>query len=75
MNESEKMLEIIHKNHKMKQLENRKVEQKQKRNKFLVFGIIAAIVILVAGFMYNEKQISNCMNDGFSESFCRYAGE
>ena len=75
MNESKKMLEIIHENHRKQRMINKKVEQKKKRNKFLVLGIVAAVVVIALGFMYNERQVKNCMESGLSENFCRYAGE
>ena len=39
--------------------------------------IIALLIISVLTLLhnFNENEIKNCMEAGFSENFCRYAGE
>lgn len=53
-----------------------KLESQRKKTILLkVLLGIAIITIIFLGFKYNEKQVSNCMKEGNSETFCRYAGE
>ena len=81
MNESEKMLEIIHKNCKKEQEKMRlkkEVNEKKKKRFFklkAILLIILFIAIVVSFISYNEKEVKNCMDSGNSENFCRYAGE
>lgn len=81
MNESEKMLDIIHENCKKEQnkreIKEAKKEKKEKRNRRieLICLAVAFVVILILGCMYKERQVKNCMEQGGSENFCRYAGE
>ena len=72
MKESKEMLEIIHKNHKKEQ--KRRKEKKQRRIEIILLSLLG-IAILTALHIYTEKQVKNCMADGYSENFCRYAGE
>ena len=81
MNEDEKMLEIIHENCKKEQNKREvreSIKQKKEKNRRrieLICLVVAFIVILILGCMYNERQVKNCMEQGGSENFCRYAGE
>lgn len=81
MNETKKMLEIIHTNRQRvyeAKLEKQVKEKKEdKRFKVLlcVTCFTAMLLILVAMSRYNERQIANCMESGKSETFCTYAGE
>ena len=81
MNESKKMLEIIHTNRNKVYEENTKKEEiktkKEKRTRrieLLVLGILLITTMLIYG-IYSHKHIKSCMEDGYSETFCRYAGE
>lgn len=81
MNESDKMLEIIHENCR-KEREKRnisKIENKKnlhKGDKKLMFILVFLFIAMLVSFViYNEKSIKNCMKTGRSEIFCRYAGE
>lgn len=75
MKETDKMLEIIHNNCKKQKQITKKVEQKKERNKWLIGLLVVGVIILAVMTLYNEKQISNCIESGKSETFCRYAGE
>lgn len=46
-----------------------------KEKKEMIILALLGIAILTALHVYREKEIKNCMADGFSENFCRYAGE
>ena len=37
--------------------------------------VIIVLAIIALGIAHNEYEIKNCMADGYSENFCRYAGE
>lgn len=80
MNETKKMMEIIHQNCKKEQGKRAISKMENKKNlKIRAFEIVCLIVailtIAVCYCRYNEKQIKNCMELGGSENFCRYAGE
>lgn len=75
MKETDKMLEIIHNNCKKQKQITKKAEQKKERNKWLIGLLVVGVIILAVMTLYNEKQISNCIESGKSETFCRYAGE
>ena len=88
MNESEKMLNIIHKNNKKvqqeealeeyyRELEEEKEQAKEQRHRKIeiVCLVIALISMLILGYLYNEKSVKGCMEAGHTENFCRYAGE
>ena len=75
MKETDKMLEIIHNNCKKQKQITKKEEQKKERNKLLIGLLVVGVIILTVMTLYNEKQISNCIESGKSEMFCRYAGE
>ena len=81
MNETKKMMDIIHQNCKKKQLERKlsKMENeknlKKRERKYIALFIIALIGFIAVFTLYNEKQVKNCMELGGSENFCRYAGE
>ena len=75
MKETDKMLEIIHNNCKKQKQIIKKAEQKKERNKWLIGLLVVGVIILAVMTLYNEKQISNCIESGKSETFCRYAGE
>ena len=80
MKETEKMLDIIHKNCKAKQIEREeeiaKKENKKNRNKkeIVILIIILAIVLGLIG-IFNRHNLQSCMDQGGSYEFCRYAGE
>lgn len=70
--ESEKMLNIIHENHKRAYNKVQKEEKiRDKRFKILMVGLIA-IAIIGCVFLEkdNEKAINNCMKKGNSEAYC-----
>lgn len=81
MNESKKMLEIIHENCRKEQRKLRaaeiKEEKKEKNHRRIeIICMVAALVMLIVlGHLYNEHSIKGCMEKGGSETFCRYAGE
>lgn len=81
MNETKKMMDIIHQNCKKKQLERKLSKMENEKNlkkreyKSIAILLILAIAVITLGILYNEKQIKNCMELGGSENFCRYAGE
>ena len=88
MNESEKMLNIIHKNNKRvqqeealeeyyRELEEEKEQIKEQRHRKIeiICLVIALISMLILGYLYNEKSVKGCMESGHTETFCRYAGE
>lgn len=81
MKESEKMLEIIHVNCRKEQQKLRqkeiKQEKKEKNHKRIEMTclIVAFIMLIILGHLYNEKSVKGCMEKGGSETFCRYAGE
>ena len=80
MKETEKMLEIIHKNCKAKQeeraIEVEKKEKKRNRNirEIVILVIILAIIVGLIG-IFNKHQLESCMDQGGTYEFCRYAGE
>lgn len=37
--------------------------------------LIAMLIIMTLAYIYNEKQIDNCIKEGGDEVFCRYGGE
>ena len=87
--DEEKLLNAIHEQHKKAHLDyvlDKRIAQFSKKeslfSKFANWNaiknialIIAIVTIIVLGMKYNEKEISNCMESGNSETFCRYAGE
>lgn len=77
MNESKKMLEIIHENRKRVYKENLKKEKKENKKNIaiIVLALIGVALVLTFSYKYNEKQVANCMESGHTENFCRYAGE
>lgn len=81
MNETKKMLEIIHTN-RQKVYEaklEKQVKEKKEDRKFktiLCVTCFTAILLILVGIShYNNKQIAKCMESGKSETFCTYAGE
>lgn len=87
-NDEEKLMSAIHTNNKKARMEyriNRELERiskkensrKEQRTKRLItISLIAAtILVIFLGFKYNERQVSQCMEAGNSETFCRLAGE
>lgn len=81
MNETKKMMEIIHQNRNKiyqsnlkKEIENKKDD---KKFKILLFAFAITGILLVGTLMsrWNEKQVAQCMEAGHSENFCRYDGE
>lgn len=76
MKETEKMLEIIHKNCKEHKQEIAKKENKQSRNKReIIFLIIIIAIILGLIALINKHNLQGCMDKGGTYEFCRYAGE
>ena len=81
MNETEKMLEIIHNNRNKLYKENKEKEEKRinkekkQRRKELIILAVIGFALLIALHVYTERQVKGCMEDGYSENFCRYAGE
>lgn len=81
MNESKKMLEIIHNNCKQeREIRQVKEELKNKKEKRarrieLTIIVVALIGLLTVYGLYKDKQVKDCMSGGYSETFCRYAGE
>lgn len=83
--EEDKLLNAIHEQYKKAHLDYvldkgiKEISKKEKKSKAnLIKNVvlaIAVITIIVLGMKYNEKEISNCMESGNSETFCRYAGE
>ena len=83
--EENKVLNRIHEQNKVARMnmqidrqikEISKVDSLKKKNIIAnILLIIALITIVVLSFKYNEKEISNCIESGNSETFCRYAGE
>lgn len=70
--ESEKMLNIIHENHKKTYNKVQKEEKvRDKRFKILMVGLIAISII---GCIFltkdNEEAINNCIAKGNSETYC-----
>ena len=81
MNETNKMFNIIHQNCKEKQMQRKVAEiEKEKNSKKREYKNIAILVVLTLAvitlfFVHQEREIKNCMDQGGSEAFCRYAGE
>ena len=85
MKETEKMFNVIHDNRKKvydqkieAEEEARKKEKKETRKnniKRIFIGFILTTLIVSLAYLFNEKEIRNCMEDGYSENFCRFAGE
>lgn len=79
MKETKEMLEIIHNNRNKVYQENVKAnikkEKKQRNIKAIIICIAALTLLGILAYNFNEKQVKNCMEDGYSETFCRYAGE
>lgn len=83
--DEEKLMNAIHNQYRNARLdyslnkgikEISKMESLKKTNKIKTIALIIAIVtLIVLGIKYNEIEISNCMESGKSETFCRYAGE
>ena len=81
MNETNKMMNIIHDNCKkekairqiQKEIKNKK--EKQAKRKEMICLLVAMVVVLVLLGIYTNKQVKDCMDDGYSETFCKYAGE
>ena len=83
--DEEKLMNAIHEQYRNARLEyslNKgineisKIESLKKVSKIKTIALVIAIVtLIVLGIKYNEKEISNCMESGKSETFCRYAGE
>lgn len=70
--ESEKMLNIIHENHKKAYNKVQKEEKgRDKRFKILMVGLIAiAIIGCIFLTKDNEEAINNCIAKGNSETYC-----
>lgn len=70
--ESEKMLNIIHENHKKAYNKVKKEEKvRDKRFKILMVGLIAiAIIGCIFLAKDNEEAINNCIAKGNSETYC-----
>lgn len=79
MNESQKMLNIIHNNCKKEQDRVAKMENKKSRKKRDIKGIIILIILLalILGIiaLINKHNLETCIKNGGSETFCKYAGE
>ena len=81
MKETEKMLDIIHKNRNKIYNERQAKEEKEKKEDkrfkvILTIGCLVAMLLVgVVACKYTERQVKNCMESGKSETFCRYAGE
>lgn len=86
--EEEKVLNKIHEQNKKaymnlqmeKQLQEivQKENQRKENRKNIFLKVVlavAVIAIITLGYMYNEKEVSRCMEAGNNETFCRYAGE
>ena len=61
----------------LREIKKREKEKKEKRTiLFTKIALVVALIIVVfLGVKYNEKEIKNCMEAGYNEEFCRYAGE
>lgn len=70
--ESEKMLNIIHENHKKAYNKIQKEEKsKEKRFKIVMVVLIAIAVVGCILLAQNRKDaINNCMGKGYSETYC-----
>ena len=86
--EEEKLLNKIHEQNKiayinlqmekqLQEIERQEKEKKQNKKNTLLKVVLAVVVIgiIALGYMYNEKEVSRCMEAGNNETFCRYAGE
>lgn len=77
MNETKKMMEIIHQNRNRVYKENLRKEKKENKKSIalIVMALVGIVLILTLSYKYNEKQVANCIEGGHDETFCRYGGE
>ena len=77
MNESQKMLNIIHNNCKKEQERIATMEKNNKKRdiKTIVFLIIGILITLTLIGLINKHNLETCIKNGGTETFCRYAGE
>ena len=75
--EDKKMLEIIHENCKKEQIRRSvsKKQQNKKDIKTIIFLIIGILITLTLIALINKHNLDTCINNGGSETFCRYGGE
>ncbi len=81
MNETKKMMDIIHQNrNKIYQSNLRKQVKQEKENKknlVIIIASLIAVTMLIGSiaYKYNQRQIAQCMEAGHDETFCTYGGE
>ena len=86
--ETQKIMNAIHNNWLKKRQEKetierkqaaarKKIEQKEKRQEkvWLLSLVFIMIVTLILFGIWENKNVKDCMKEGYSETFCRYAGE
>lgn len=86
--EEKKIFKAIHDQHRdrmlmdkgreyLKQKKRERELKKEKRDTiigYVALGLILIGLITVLS-LYTEKSVQKCMSEGYSENFCRYAGE